>query len=51
MPPLLRSNARSLATDRPTDATDRVDIIVIIACLLLSQEHQTHPDPGGFSVP
>jgi len=50
MPPLLRSNARSLATDRPTDATDRVDIIVI-ACLLLSQEHQTHPGKGGFFVP
>lgn len=48
MPPLLRSNARSLATDRLTDATDRVDIIVIIACLLLSQEHQTHPGKGGF---
>ena len=39
MPPLLRSNARSLATDATDRPTDRVDIIVIIACLLLSHEH------------
>lgn len=51
MPPLLRSNARSLATD-VTDRRDRrVDESSSTACLLLSYEHQTHPDPGGFSVP
>ena len=51
MPPLLRSNARSLATD-VTDRRDRrVDESSSTACLLLSYEHQTHPDPGGFFVP
>lgn len=51
MPPLLRSNARSLATDATDRRDRRVDESSSTACLLLSYEHQTHPDPGGFSVP
>lgn len=51
MPPLLRSNARSLATDATDQRDRRVDESSSTACLLLSYEHQTHPDPGGFSVP
>lgn len=51
MPPLLRSNARSLATDVTNRRDRRVDESSSTACLLLLYEHQTHPDPGGFSVP